>query len=223
MQDRGRHSARRALRALLALIVFAFAARASAADARTLTFDFTAVADQTSHGLGVSPGQAFSGFYSFDSTVPNGALAPNAGIYTNAVTAFVVAGQTLPEPSIGGISIFPSSYGAEAFFDIGVDPQFTTGTVIGASLILISPTTVFSDFSLPLTPPDLTEFPPFDATVVFAITDLPSHDQVSISGRVTSLVLVSEPPTFLLTVAPLWLIWRSRRRQSPADRLPLRS
>ncbi|ULA61511.1 MAG: hypothetical protein LZF60_340051 [Nitrospira sp.] len=189
-------------------------APAVSAEAAPVTFRFTGEITSVTPALGAArgfnSGQSFSGFYTFEGTSPDSSPSPSTGNY-RGLTSFginmagqvIVPAQASTNPS-NGIRVFNNEgaiqdrYSLSAF---GSGPEVAGWQFRQVSMDLLDPSqSVFSNDTLPSTPPSLSSFAQRSANFAFTNRDALGNflGFGSVEGRLTSLSLVPIPPAFLL-------------------------
>lgn len=192
--------------AVAILLVFSLVGTAA-----PVTFGFTGVVTAVDAGLAAefSLGEPVIGNYSFDSATPDAAPGDSSfGNYNNTITSFTatfggdyIVTQGVDNDILVSDGPLPPNNWNDVYDAILTNP--TASTVGGLTLkILILGLTdtgkaVFNSDSLPLTPPDLSEFESNDSLMLFG-----SPNQ-GMTFRLTSFTLVPEPSS--LTFAGLGL------------------
>ncbi|CAE6790945.1 MAG: hypothetical protein H8K06_14790 [Nitrospira sp.] len=182
--------------------------------AAPVTFYFTGEISTVTATLGTargfSPGHTFVGTYTFDTTTSDVVPSPSTGVY-RGLTSFSVnmAGQAIvpSQQPIGlsdGIFVFNNEgaiqdrYSLSAF---GTGPEVAGWQFRQMRIDVIDPSqSVFSNDTLPSTPPSLSAFAQRSAS--FAFTNRDALGNIlgfgSVEGKLTSLSLVPIPPALLL-------------------------
>ncbi len=192
------------------------------ADSAAVTFHFTgeitAVTPTLGSAKGFSSGQTFVGAYTFDTTTPDAVSSPSTGAYSG-LTSFSVnmAGQAIvpTQPSTNpsnGIFVLNNEraiqdrYSLSAF---GTGPESTGWQFRQMRIDLIDPSqSVFSNDSLPTSPPSLSSFAQRPASFAFTNRDASGNflGFGSVDGKLTSLSLVPIPPAALLFGSGMMLL-----------------
>lgn len=173
------------------------------AGAYPVTWEFagaiTFVSDENDFlGGAVTVGSAFSGSYTFESTTPDGSPDdPTRGTYSDAITT--LSGQVGTVSFFGAVgtvnrlTIFDDlSISDSDQYGISVDIELLGKTVVFRWILFDATASVFSDDSLPLSPPDLGSF----YTRRLDIFSESETNPFFLSGQLTSLV--PEPGMLLL-------------------------
>jgi len=167
-----------------------------------ITFNFSGVVTDYFYdsGLGdpfggtVSVGTMFTGFYVFDSTsIDNDPLDSQRGAYHNVLLPYgmeaTVGGNIVSGLSDDMLIDVNNLPGGDSYFATALDLDFQ---VLGIGLTG-GPDTLFSDDSLPLTPPDITAFT--EAIFYYRWANIPSGPYVvGITGTLTELTRATEVP-----------------------------
>lgn len=190
-----------------------------AAMAATVTFGFTGVVTAVNAPLAAefSVGEPVVGNYTFESTTADlDPGDPTLGDYDNAITAFTA--------TFGGDYTVTRGFDNDIFVSNGPtindvyciylnDPMAPTAAGLDIIALIIqlidTDSTVFASDSLPLTPPDLSEFEASLTATIFY--DEPGNQWIDF--QLTSLTLIPEPGTITLLLCGLASLALLRRRR----------
>lgn len=184
------------------------------ADAAPVTFRFTgeitSVTTTLSSARGFNPGQTFFGTYTFETTTADAIPSSDRGAY-RGITAFSVnmAGQAIVplQPPVGlsdGIFILNNEGAVRDRYSLlssGSGPEIAGWQFRQMNIDLLdSSQSVFSNDTLPTTPPSLSSFAQRPTSFTFSNRDALGNFRGfgSVDGKLTSLSLVPIPPTLLL-------------------------
>ena len=190
------------------------------ATAAPVTFAFTGVVNNVAPGLFTSGGnfngsQKLSGFYTFNDATLDSNPSGRIGRYNDTITALTVQLGPASGPPSYTATLGPETPGNNNFIQIrnqpsGVDGYEVRAPVTGPSvngfsplyfrIELIDPShTVFSNDSLPTTPPSLSSF----ATNTWRLVFTDGNGNARIQGSLTSATLVPLPAAVILFGAGL--------------------
>jgi hypothetical protein len=192
--------------------------------AGTITFNYAGTVTQVpidDFGLGIQPGDSFTGSFTFDSTAPDQIASPLSGSYNSNGLSFGMSATI-------GLLTFSNT----GMLNIGTINSFVDQyTVLSSADILTlnlffqdNSAAIFSNDSLPLSPPTLAGFQQRD----FHLDQNDGENETQVDGTITSLTCgsgctasaVPEPSTAaLLFVGSVLLAYRRVRKSKNWRRL----
>lgn len=162
--------------------------------------------DDIQNLTGVVVGDTWTLDWTFDSGAPDTEPAPDFGVYAIDTMFLDIGGNSFNPVSPGGPPIAVGNGAAQDSYRLEGFPSFA-GAGEDAPIFRVElfddQATVFSDDSLPLAPPDLSEF----ETRLFRLDDL--FPNVTLIGTITSFT--PEPATLSLLALGGLLLTRRRR------------